>query len=347
MKTQQMTFFHELKQSELWYGLLPELLEIERKWLGINGQKVFASLTETQRPFLATAITLWEQSLIVAAEGKAYFAAHSLRSILERIAFLWATSKEIGHDPESIITSFESANRKTRRRTTDDIIEAAQKKDSSIGVVYNDMLSRYFSHLSHLDIITIEETKKNKTKLKTGAQILPLLLIFDVGNCLVNVIEHLLRENHITAEPFTGGRTGHEFKAVNYIRAATHVMCEKHSRQKAVSLSLLINNIADMKGQIGLTDIYRGGMEIHRYGSPKEKPGIEQIKELSIFAIGRADPKRIAVNIKAATLKGEKYSLRWPKEWDVTYAAIGMVARNTNQNYEIFDYVSSFVRLMK
>lgn len=338
--------FEQIKKSELWYGLLPELLSSEHKWLIEHGQKVFGLLSENQRPYLMTAITLWEQALFTSSQGNANFAAYTLRSILERAAFLWATSKEIGLDPEIIITSYESDNKRLRRQTTDSIIDAAGVKDTDIQILYDEMLSRYYSHLSHLDAITIDETNKNKNKLKVGSQILPLLLLFDVGNCIVKVIEHLLKENSIQPTPFTGGRKGHEFSASDYIRAATYVMCEKHSRKKAIRLGMLITSIAEFKGKIGLTDIYRGGMEIYRYGDPSDKPELSKIKEFSLFAVGHADQRRIVANLDESTSKGERYTLRWPKEWDITYAAIGMIARNP-QKYELFDYVTEFVKLFK
>jgi len=346
MTDKHPTLFQEIKKSELWYRLLPELVDSEHKWLIENGRKVFGFLSDNQRPYLMTAITLWEQALSASSNGNGNFAAYSLRSILERVAFLWATSQEIGLDPEAIISAYESNNKKERRQTTDSIIDASCQKDSDIEVLYDEMLSRYYSHLSHLDVITIDEANKNKNKLKSGSQILPLLLLFDVGNCISKVISHLLKENSIETIPFTGGQTGHEFNAVDYVRAATYVMCEKHSRKKAIKLGILFNNVAEFKGQIGIIDIYRGGMEVYRYGDSADKPEVDKLKGFSLFAIGQANQKRIVVELKESTPKGEKYLLRWPKEWDITYAAIGMIARNP-QKYELFDYVTEFVKLFK
>jgi hypothetical protein len=207
------------------------------------------------------------------------------------------------------------------------------------------MLSRYYSHLSHLDGISFDQIPKRK--FIHGTQILPMLLLFDVGNCLVNVMEHLLFENKIASEAFTGGRTGHEFKAAEYVRASTYVMCEKHSRKKPVPLSLLLKNIAGINGDIGLTGIYRGGMEIFRYGDAASRPELEKIKECAIFAIGNADSKRIVVDLKDIKPKGERYELRWPKDWEVTYSAIAMVSRHATEQFELFDYITDFVSLIQ
>jgi len=266
------------------------------------------------------------------------FAAHALRSILERVAFLWATSKEIGLNPEDIINAYEGDDRKVRCQTTDKVIDAACSKDADISILYNEMLSRYFSHLSHLDVITISEIKRNKDKLKTGAQVLPMLLLFDVENCLIKVIEHLLNENNVSVEPFTGGRTGHEFKAVDYIRIANYVMCEKHSRKKAISLSLLLKNISGFKGEFGITDIYRGGMDLKRFGLPSDAPNPDTLKGFSKFAIGNANEKRIIVDLKKQEKNGEEYKIRWPKEWDISASTIALMARNPKQGYVMFDY---------
>lgn len=347
MTDNNSVFFQKISKSELWFGLLPELLNIEHAWLDKNSALLHSSLEEKQQPFLFTAITLWNQALTATSEGKAYFAAHTLRSILERVAFLWATSKEIGLNPEEIISAYEGNDRKVRRQITDKVIDAACSKDSDINILYNEMLSRYFSHLSHLDVITISETKRNKDKLKTGAQLLPMLLLFDVGNCLIKVIEHLLDENRVSVKPFTGGRTGHEFKAVDYIRVASYVMCEKHSRKKAISLSLLLKNISGFKGEFGITDIYRGGMDLKRFGLPSDAPSPDTLKSFSKFAIGNANEKRIVVDLKKQEENGEEYEIRWPKEWDISSSTIALMARNPKQEYAIFDYVTEFVRLFK
>jgi len=85
-----------MSKSKLWFGLFPELLNIVCIWLNKNSALLQSSLDEKQQPFLFTAIALWNQALMVTSEGEAYFAAHTLRSILERVAFLWGTLKEIG-----------------------------------------------------------------------------------------------------------------------------------------------------------------------------------------------------------------------------------------------------------
>jgi hypothetical protein len=347
MTNKNTVFFQEMSKSKLWFCLLPELLNIERAWLDKNSTLLHSSLEEKQQPFLFTAITLWNQALTATSEGQGYFAAHTLRSILERVAFLWATSKEIGFNPEEIISAYEGNDRKVRRQTTDKVIDAACSKDSDISILYNEMLSRYFSHLSHLDVITISETKKNKDKLKAGTQILPMLLLFDVGNCLIKVIEHLLYENSVSVKPFTGGQTGHEFKAVDYIRIASYVMCEKHSRKNAIPLSLLLKSIPGFKGEFGITDIYRGGMDLKRFGLPSDAPNPDTLKGLSKFAIGNADEKRIVVDLKKQHKGGEEYEVRWPKEWDISSTPIALIARNPKQEYAMFDYITEFVRLFK
>jgi hypothetical protein len=340
------TYFQELSKSELWFGLLPEMLNIEERWLVTHGSVLYGALSDDRQPYLAASISLWEQALWASSNGSAHFAAHVLRSILERVAFLWATSAAVGMSPNTIICAYESDDRKLRRQTTDAVIEVACRNDAELGILYNKMLSRYYSHLSHLDGVSIDKNCKYSKKFARGAQLLPLLLLFDVGNCLIRVIEHLLREQELQTKPFTGGRSGHEFSAEEYIRAATHVMCEKHSRKNAVSLALLINGIQGIQGQVGLTDIYRGGMEVYRYGDPSHKPEAKKIAELAIFAVGRGDERRIVAERKEDTSKGERYEVRWPKEWDVTYAAIGMVARHPIKKFQLFDYVTEFVKWM-
>jgi hypothetical protein len=209
------------------------------------------------------------------------------------------------------------------------------------------MLSRYYNHLSHLDGIAVNPQAKYSEKYFRGAKILPLLLLFDVGNCLVRIIEHLLKENGLSVRPFVGGRTGHEYSAQKYIRIATSIMCEKHTRNNAVELGLLIKNIPGFHGDIGITDIYRGGMEVFRYGDSHIKPPIQKILEVAVFAVGNRDHRRICVEQKDSTSNGERYELRWPKEWDITGTSVGFVARQSKQEFPLFDYVSSFVNWLE
>ena len=150
-----MSLFEELAKSELWFGLLPELLNIEQKWIALNGITLEKHLSITQRPYMANAISLWEQALNATRNRQGGFACQVLRSILERTAFLWATSDELGQDPEEITAAYSSNNRKQRRQITDLLIDSAKTKDSEINILYDVILSRYYNHLSHLDSLSI------------------------------------------------------------------------------------------------------------------------------------------------------------------------------------------------
>jgi hypothetical protein len=335
--------FPDLRKSENWYGLLPQMLDIEQKWLLEHGGALLQLLPASKKAYLGAAITLWDQALYVSADGMGHFAAHVLRSILERVAFLWATSKDVGLDSAGVINAYESHDRKRRKLTTDNIIETARSKDSDIGTLYDEMLSRYYSHLSHLDGVSVDWGNKYSKKLVLGAQLLPLLLLFDVGYCLIRVVRHLLSEHGTTVKEPTAGKAANEYSVRDYVRVATYLMCERHSRRSPVSLALLIQGVKGIQGDIGLTDIYRGGMEVCRYGAPPSKPELTQIAEMAIFAVGRHDVKRVVAECKEVTHQGERYELRWPKEWDVSYVAVTMMAGGARQDFPLFDYVTAFV----
>jgi len=144
-KERSVSLFEELAKSELWFGLLPELLNIEQKWIALNGITLEKHLSITQRPYMANATR----------NRQGGFACQVLRSILERTAFLWATSDELGQDPEEITAAYSSNNRKQRRQITDLLIDSAKTKDSEINILYDVILSRYYNHLSHLDSLSI------------------------------------------------------------------------------------------------------------------------------------------------------------------------------------------------
>lgn len=335
--------FDEMQKSDLWYGLLPELLYLERKWIALNGIALEKHLSDSRRPYLFNAIALWEQALNATMNGQGGFASHVLRSVLERAAFLWATSDEFGRDAKEIVDAYSSADRKLRRQTTDDIMDLAVSKDAELGVLYDEVLSRYYNHLSHLDTLSVSPTDKNAPKLTARLSALAVLHVFDVGVCLGRSIEHQLKERKIKVRPFEGGRKGHEYDPVRYVRVAEYVMCEKHTRKNAVRLGMLINGMQDVTGRVGLTDVYRGGMEVIRYGDVSDKPTHESISELAIFAVGnQTDSSRIKVKLVEENSKGQRYELNWPKEWDLTFPLVALLARNP-QEFPIFDYVTEFI----
>lgn len=335
--------FNVMSKSELWYGLLPQLLHIERKWIALNGISLEKYLSRTQLPYMASAISLWEQALNATMNGQGTFACHVLRSILERAAFLWSTSNDFGKDAKDIVNGYSSTDRKKRRKITDELIDAAKSKDAEVGLLYDEILSRYYNHLSHLDSLSVNPTDKNAPKLTARLSALAPLHVFDVGACLGRAIDHLLKEHGFDVKPFEGGREGHRYDPVRYVRAAEYVLCEKHSRKKAIELRLLMKNIKEISGDMGITDIYRGGMEIIRYGNVSDIPTHNTISGLSIFAIGnKSDQSRVKAKLIDQKENRQRYELSWPKQWDLTYSLIAMMAKNP-QEFPMFDYVTEFI----
>jgi len=176
--------------------------------------------------------------------------------------------------------------------------------------------------------------------------VLPLLLIFDVGLCLVNVIREILKSQNITPENLTAGRNN-QYTAKAYLRIAAYVMCEKHSKNKGIPLRTLYNNIKDIKGKVGITNIYRGGMEIFRYGKPDEKPNISEIAGFSLFAVGKTNAEDIHVKLIKEAEKGEQYLFSWPKWLEIDATAItaitAIAAQNNDGLFPLFDYVAEFI----
>jgi len=335
--------FNVMSKSELWYGLLPELLHIERKWIALNGINLEKHLSPAQLPYLANAISLWEQALNATMNGQGVFACHVLRSILERTAFLWSISSDIGKDSEVIVDGYASSDRKERRKITDELVDAAKSKDSEVGLLYDEILSRYYNHLSHLDSLSIDPKDKNAPKLTERLSALAPLHVFDVGACLGRAIERLLKERSLEVRPFEGGKEGHRYDPIRYVRAAEYVLCEKHSRNKAIELRLLMKNIKEISGDIGITDIYRGGMEIIRYGNTSDIPSHAAISGISIFAVGnKSDLSLVKAKLIEQQETRQRYELSWPKQWDLSYMLIAMMARNP-QEFPLFDYVTEFI----
>ena len=209
--------YADMDKSELWYALIPELLDTQLRWIVDNGSKLI--LDDEIKPYFAVAAALLEDAIVVAGNNLQYFSAHALRSILERIALLWSVLPEVELHPTDLVEAFESNDRKKRTTATDSIFDAAIKKDPEIRILH-DMLSRYFSHISHLDRVEIKGLNDRDKLLAARANLIPYLLIFDVSHCLTTFIKSLLIAQGVTPSPLTGGRVG-QFTPINYIRTAT------------------------------------------------------------------------------------------------------------------------------
>lgn len=136
--------------------------------------------------------------------------------------------------------------------------------------------------------------------------------------------------------------------AKGYVRTASYFMCEKHSKSQGIPLRTLFNNIRNVPGQVGITNIYRGGMEVFRYGSPDEKPSISDIAGFSLFAVGKAKPEDIRVKVIKEAEKGEQYQVSWPKWFEIDATSISAIAtQNNDKSIPLFDYVSDFIKAVE
>ena len=172
------------KRTE-WYSLLPEVMNIQYKWIFTQKEKL--ELAESIKPYFDYAFQLWRDTVVIAGNNYNYFAVHSLRAILERIALVYSSSSNFEININDIINSFESNVTGVRVSATQTIMEYAENLDKDFKLLY-DLLSRYFGHVSNLDLVRINEELKNSELLSIRSQMIPLLLIIEVGNCIINCI---------------------------------------------------------------------------------------------------------------------------------------------------------------
>ena len=106
--------------------------------------------------------------------------------------------------------------------------------------------------------------------------------------------------------------------------------------------------MSDIKGEIGIKDVYRGGMDIHRYGKAEDRLTPDRIVQLAIFAVGQdADTTEVKVKLVEEAANGEKYEISWSKSYEMTYVMVGIFAARIQTPYPLFDYLSDFVNLIK
>lgn len=330
-----------------WYGLLPEIICIQGEW--IDKHLPLITVPNEAEPYLKNAVSLHHTALLVAGNDRAYFSLYSLRAILERVAMAWTLHSTSSISMLDILTQLRSIDISMRKAATRSFMEFAAQKDSVFNTLY-DMVSQYFAHASKMDGVALGNTSEKDKLLQMRAKTLPLLLLFDAGQRIVVLIEALLDDQGIPYESAKGGRVteGFSFNLDKYVRVCTYVTCEKHSRQKGVPMSTLYSGIKEIEGKVGINTIYRGGMELMRFGDPTKRPDPREIAHFAWYAIGRGHDDKVKVKCEKEYEEGETYRLSWPKSLELDSAGLAMVAAHSQgQEFPYFDYVDEFLKVIE
>ncbi len=340
----KLPLYDVLNTSPYWYGLLPEIVCIQRVWIQSHIAKL--SLPANLTPYIQNAINQHHTALIVAGNDRAYFALYSLRAILERIAMAWTIHSESTVKPQDIVERLSHNDMDVRKSATQDFMELARMRDPLHKSLY-DMVSQYFAHASKMDGISLGMVTKKDEMLGMRVRVMPLLLLLDVGSRLAFLIQALLEDQDIDYEPPHGGKEEGKFDIELYVRGCAYVMCEKHSPKKGVRMATLFRNMAEIKGEVGITTIYRGGMEVYRYGKPEDKPNYRDISDFSWYGIGRGHDDQVKVECVEENKTGERYKLRWPKHLELDSSGVAAVAQQGVPNVAFFNYINAFLKLLE
>lgn len=340
----KLPLYDFLNPSPYWYGLLPEIVCIQGEWIQKHITKL--NLPANLAPYVKNAINQHHTALIVAGNNRAYFALYSLRSILERIAMAWTIHSESTVDAEGIIERLSHNDMDVRKRATQDFMDLAQKSDPLHKYLY-DMVSQYFAHASKMDGISLAIENEKDKMLRMRVLVLPLLLLLDVGSRLVFLIKSLLKDQGVDCEPPYGGKEEGKFDIDLYVRGCAYVMCEKHSPKNGVRMATLFRNIQEIKGNVGITTIYRGGMELLRYGNPEDKPDPGEIADYCWYGIGKDHDDMVKVKCVEESLTGERYKLSWPKHLELDSSGLAAIAQHGGGNVQFFDYISAFLKVLE
>lgn len=340
----KLPLYEYLNGSEYWYGLIPELICIQGNW--IQGHITKLNLPANLAPYLKNAISQHHTALMIAGNDLAYFSLYGLRAILERIAMGWTAHSQTALDANDVVARLSDNDMDIRKSATQDFMDLARRSDSVHKMIY-DMVSQYFAHASKMDGITFQVDTEKDQMLRMRMRVLPLLLLLDVGNRLVTLICALLDDQEISYVSPHGGKLEGKFDIDVYVRGCAYVMCEKHSPKRGVQMATLIKNISDIRGEIGLTTIYRGGMEVHRYGKPEDKPDPGQIADFCWYGIGKGHDEKVKVKCVEESSTGERYELSWPKHLELDSSGVAAIAQQGRGNAEFFDYISAFLRLLE
>lgn len=345
MPLRQLPFYAALDPSPHWYGILPEITVIQGSWIQQHLEQL--TLPDEVSPYLKNAINQHHTALIVAGNNRAYFALYSLRAILERVAIGWAVHSSNPLDPVDIILRLSDDSMDVRKRATQDFMEEAHQLDPSFTQLY-DMVSQYFAHASKMDGMVLGHESEKDQLLLMRTRVLPLLLLLDAGQRFVTLIEKLLVDQCIDYKPPTGGRSPEfSFNLDWYVRMCAYVMCEKHSPKRGVAIATLHENIGEIEGRVGINTIYRGGMEVSRFGDPNKKPDPSDIASFAWFGIGKGHDDKVKVKCEKIETNGELYRLNWPKSLELDSTGLAFVASHGRGSLEFFDYITAFLKVLE
>ncbi len=344
--------FKELRSDdERWWCLLPQNLVLQHDWL-LKSHSVAKGLTSDElRPFLAAAVYLYSRSMQSVRHGDGFYAALTLRSLVERVCLLWTDSPSIPLKPADILADLECSDVKKRRHATQEMVAAAASEDSDVEFVYHDLLSRYFSHVSHFDLVQRQYSQElSPSDPEFRLRYVPFLLLHDVGERLGRWFDGFSTRHSLGLPRRTQGKAGFEYSIETFTRLAAMAFCEKHSPSTPFELRVLFTNLAEVKGKVGLTRLYRGGMEVYRYGLPEDAPNNADMAGFALFAIGKHNPKTVRVKRTDVGAKGERYEFSWPKTVEVCTFPLSMGARNIELGHgqppPFIDYVTEFRRVL-
>ena len=341
----KLPLYAYLNPSPYWYGLIPDIITIQGDWIQKHLDRV--SLPSDLAPYINNAFNQYKTALVVAGNDRAYFALYSLRSILERVAMGWTAHSSSAVSPTNIVSRLRDNNQATRKLATQEFTDFAHANDPALGQLY-DMVSQYFAHASKMDGVVLGHESEKDKLLLMRTKVLPLLLLLDAGQRFVSMLEVLLTDQGVKFNSPTGGRPPHfSFNLDWYVRICTYVMCERHSPNRGVAMSVLFKNGREFEGEIGINTIYRGGMEFVRFGDPAQRPGPEVIAQFAWYGIGRDHDDMVKVKCESVEQNGENYRLNWPKTIELDSTGLAMVAAHGRGSLEFFDYITAFLKVIE
>jgi hypothetical protein len=356
---------------EEWWALLPHNLVITSDWININLQLLNKHISPELSPYLNYVAVLYNRTIEISSHGISWEAVIVARTILERIAYIEviATNQELSrtttkrkwcffkqkttktYSPDDILAAISSSDKKLRTQLSRLILERCEDIFPDLVRLYNHEFSQYFTHVSNFDQVisraelssTLRETYKNRL------QFMPLLLLMETGEVICKGMELLF--DHYGINPTgrrTQGKPGHEYSILAYNRLCFRVMMDQHNKQLPLGVRALLNNIGEFGNRrIGLTDIYRGGMQVVIYGDVSHPPSDERILGLSVMGIG---PNQRPLRLKVIDQGNDwiKYEIQWRKHIEVTQTAVSFVAMNLqNENLEMPEYMNSLISFLE
>lgn len=338
---------NELERTDKWYGVIIDAYSHDYHWLVAHHSTFVSELQRKWRwlmPYALNARRLFHFIDSNLWTGDGLPASLVLRNLLERVALINFGRRSSTDDFQKALCDLQGDDRGARVRLTECLIKRLDQDFAGAEVLFN-VLSRYFSHVSYAETLSSSPATSlffaDDYYKPTGIEA-TYTVFFMVAFDVLDIYCQLIESTASVPERIYSMRQG-TTSARDMIYVCRELFGGRVTKSRPLHVRVLLRGAAGIPGELGIDAVYRGRMDIHRFGD-KPPPPLSKIKEAAVFAIG--SEVDISKEVKAFFHRdlpnGEKYQLKWKEGLDYTRVLVMLVSASVLMvgRHEYFDYIA-------